>query len=115
MTKKRITDIYLFLATAHIGKMEDEEKAAMIRLLRKMKPIAQEIQQAIIDATAIAKTETNDQQEAARLVNLAVADILEESTDIEIAVLSAEGFQRMVSSNDWTLGQIEELESEMVK
>ena len=110
MTKKRIADVFLFLASARLAKMTDEEKVAIIRLFRVMKPIAQEVQQAVSDATAKVSEETTDQQEIVRLVNLSVTDILEAETEVNTKILSLEGFSRLTLSNDWTLGQIDELE-----
>ena len=40
MTKKRIAEIYNFLAVASMKQMTNDEKIALIRLLRQMKPIA---------------------------------------------------------------------------
>lgn len=116
MNKKRINEIYRFLADARLGRMTDEEKVTVIKLLRKLKPVAVSVQEAAQDAFNKAKAEyPDDQQAAMQLVNKSLADVVSEEVDgIDLHVLSAEAFERLCLSNDWTFAQMDELEAEIV-
>ena len=104
------------MSNARLGRMTDEEKVTMIKTLRLLKPIAISIQEAAQDAFATAKAEyPDDQQKAVELVNKSMADVLyAEVDDIDLHVLTAEGFERLCLSNDWTFAQMDELEAELV-
>ena len=115
MTKKRIAEIYRFLATASMKRLSDEEKVAFMRFLRQMKPVFAELQEATKDAIEKAKEETQDMSAVMALVEKAVADIAQAETDIDIRVMTAETFERLCLSNDWTFAQIDELETALVK
>ena len=117
MNKKRINDIYNFMLNARMGRMTDEEKVTMIKTLRMLKPIATSIQDAAHDALATAKAEyPDDQKKAVELVNRSMADVLNAEVDsIDLHVLTAEGFERLCLSNDWTFAQMDELEVELVR
>ena len=115
MTKKRIAVIYRFLATASMKRLSDDEKVAFMRLLRKMKPVFSELQEATNDAIEKANDETKEWKEIMQLVDKAVADIAQAETDIDICVMTAETFERLCLSNDWTFAQIDELEEALVK
>lgn len=113
MKKGRISEIYCFLEAAHMGRMTDEEKIAFIRLLRKMKPTAREISDAACDAMEKARTE--GMKDVEEFMTHAIGDITSEDVDIDIATMKQDTFDRLVLSNDWTFGQIEELEAELVR
>ena len=49
-TKKRITELYHFMSDAKMQKLKDDEKIALIKLLRTMKPIAVEVMDALHEA-----------------------------------------------------------------
>ena len=55
MTKKRIAELYRFLSVASMKRMNDDEKIAFIRLLRQMKPVFTEMNEAVNDAIEKAK------------------------------------------------------------
>lgn len=115
MTKKRITEIYNFLAVASMKQMTNDEKIALIRLLRTMKPIAKEIQDAVNDAVQKAREEGMEQQQMVEFVNKAVDDLAQEETAILTAILTPDAFDRLALSNDWTFAQIEELGEVLIK
>ena len=113
MTKKRINEIYRFLAVASMKRLNDEEKIALIRLLRQMKPISTEISEAINDAAQ--KAMADGVEDMNGFVMNAIADIAGEETTIDVRIMSADTFERLVLSNDWCFGQIDELQAELVK
>lgn len=117
MTKKRITEIYRFLSAARMSRMTDDEKIAVITLLRNMKPVAVSIQEAATDALQKAQAEyPDDQQKAMQLTEMSMSDVMNEDvTDTDIRVMTADMFQRLCLSNDWTFAQIDELEQELVR
>ena len=114
MTKKRITEVYNFLAVASMKQMTNDEKIALIRLLRQMKPIAKELTDAVNDAVAKAREEGMEQQQMVEFVNKAVDDLATEETIIPTAILTPEAFDQLALSNDWTFAQIEELGEIMI-
>ena len=109
MTKKRIAEVYNFLAIASMKQLANDDKIALIRLLRQMKPIAKEIQDAVNDAVQKAREEGMEQQAMVEFVNKAVDDLATEETTIKTAILTPEAFDQLALSNDWTFAQIEEL------
>ena len=113
MTKKTINDIYRFLGTARMGKMKEDEKIAVIKLLRSMKPVATELQNAATDALEKARAEyPDDMQRVMQIVDKSMEDLANEEVDIiDTNILSAETFERLCLSNDWTFAQIDELEA----
>ena len=113
MTKKRIAEIYRFLASASMKRMQDDEKIALIRLLRTMKPVNNEVSEAIIDAQMRAVQDGIKEPE--RFALEAVADLADQEVKFVIKVMSEETFERLMLSNDWTFGQIEELHDELVE
>lgn len=115
MTKQRMAEVYRFLSVASMKRMTDDEKIAMIRQLREMKPTYTEMQDAVNDAMEKAKADKTDPKEIADLVNKAVADIATQPADKDIRTMSADTFQRLCLSNDWNYAQIDELEAELVK
>lgn len=115
MTKKKIADIYFFLAAARLSRLNDDEKIAVIRLLREMKPVATDVKTSIEDAYRKASEDNpTDQAAAMRLAEKALEGVLTANIGIETRVLSEDAFQRLCLSNDWTFGQIDELEPELV-
>lgn len=115
MTKKRIAEIYNFLAVASMKQMTNDEKIALIRLLRTMKPIAKEMGDAVNDALTRAREEGMEQQQMVEFVNKAVDDLAQEETTILTAILTPDAFDRLALSNDWTFAQIEELGEVLIK
>lgn len=94
-------------------RMTDEEKIALIRLLREMKPVSNELKTAFNDAymKAISDSESN----AMELANKAVADIANGKVDITTNIFTASAYERLALSNDWNFGQIEELGEVLIK
>lgn len=114
MTKKRIAELYGFLSVASMKRLTDDEKAAFIRLLRMMKPVANEIQTAVNDAVAKAREACESEQEVLALVNKSMEDLANAPTDLIVKTMTADMFNRLCLSNDWTFAQIDELEQELV-
>lgn len=115
MTKKRITEVYNFLAMASMKQMANDEKIMLIRLLRQMKGVAKELTDAVNDAVEKAREEGMDQQQMIGFVNKAVEDLAQEETAIQTAILTPDAFDRLALSNDWTFVQIEELGEVLIK
>ena len=113
MTKRRVAEIYRFLAQASMKRMQDDEKIALIRLLRTMKPVSNEVSEAIIDAQMRAVQE--GVSDPPKFAMEAVADLAEQEVKFIIKVMSEETFERLMLSNDWTFGQIDELHDELVE
>lgn len=115
MTKKRIAEIYRFLASASMKRMNDEEKIALIRLLRAMKPVFTEIQDAMNDALEKAKADMDDESHIVEFINMATEDLSGQTCEIVTRIMTAESFDHLCLSNDWTFAQIDELEAVLVK
>ena len=109
MTKKRIHEVYMFLATASMKRLTDEEKIAFIRLLRQMKAVSQELNSAANDAYTRAVADGMEADKAMDFANRAVDDIAQAESDIATETMTKETYTRLVLSNDWNFGQIEEL------
>lgn len=109
MTKKRIHEVYMFLATASMKRLTDEEKIAFIRLLRQMKAVSQELNDAANDAYARAVADGMEAEKAMDIANRAVDDIAQAESDIATETMTEEAYMRLVMSNDWNFGQIEEI------
>lgn len=109
MTKKRIHEVYMFLATASMKRLTDDEKIAFIRLLRQMKAVSQELNDAANDAYMRAVADGMDATKATSFANRAVDDIALAESDITTETMTEETYMRLVMSNDWNFGQIEEL------
>ena len=109
MTKKRIHEVYMFLATASMKRLTDDEKIAFIRLLRQMKKVSQELNSAANDAYARAIADGMEDTKAMDFANRAVDDIAQAESDIATETMTKETYTRLVLSNDWNFGQIEEL------
>lgn len=115
MTKKRIAEVYRFLSVASMKKMTDDEKVAFIRLLRTMKPVFTELQEAVNDALEKAKAEMEDESHITQFVDKAVADISEEQCDVLTAIMSQDTFDHLILSNDWNFAQVDELSDILLK
>ena len=115
MTKKRVAELYRFLSVASMKRMNDDEKIAFMRLLRQMKPVFVEMNDAVNDALEKAKAEMDDEAHIAEFVNKAVEDLAEQEADIDVRVMKADMFNRLYLSNDWNFAQINELEEALVK
>ena len=117
MTKKNINEVYNFLQGARMSRMKDDEKIQVIKLLRGMKPVAKDLQDAANDAVEKARAEyPDDTQKVMELVNKSMEDLAnQEVIGVETRVLTPDTFERLCLSNDWTFGQIDELEQMLVK
>ncbi len=115
MNKKRIAEVYNFIMQASMKKLNDDEKIALIRLLRTMKATANEIQEAVNDAVQKAREEGMNEQKVVEFVNKAVADLAQEDTNLITAIMTEDTFDRLALSNDWTFAQIEELAEVLTK
>lgn len=116
MTKKNINDVFNFLQSARMSRMKDDEKIQIIKLLRVMKPVAKDLQDAANDAVEKARAEyPDDTQKVMELVNKSMEDLAgQEVIGVDTQVLTPDAFERLCLSNDWTFGQIDELEQILV-
>ena len=114
MKKKRIAELYSFLSVASMKRMTDDEKIDFIRLLRQMKPIYVEMNDAVNDAISKVKTELDNQSHIAEFVEKAVADLSAQDAGINIKIMKRDAFERLHQSNDWNFAQIDELEEALV-
>lgn len=116
MTKKNINDVFNFLQGARMSRMKDDEKIQIIKLLRGMKPVAKDLQDAANDAVEKARAEyPDDTQKVMELVNKSMEDLAsQEVIGVDTQVLAPDTFERLCLSNDWTFGQIDELEQILV-
>lgn len=115
MTKKRMAEVYRFLSVASMKKMNDDEKVAFIRLLRQLKPVFTEMQEAVNDAIEKAKEEMEDESHIAQFVEKVVDDLAQQEVSVITRTMSPETFNRLCISNDWSFAQIDELEAVLVK
>jgi hypothetical protein len=99
----------MFLATASMKRMTDDEKIAFIRLLRQMKAVSQELNSAANDAYERAVADGMEADKAMDIANRAVDDIAQAESDIATETMTEEAYMRLVMSNDWNFGQIEEI------
>lgn len=111
MTKKNINEVFNFLQGARMSRMKDDEKIQVIKLLRVMKPVAKDLQDAANDAVEKARAEyPDDMQKVMELVNKSMEDLAnQEVIGVDTQVLTPDAFERLCFSNDWTFGQIDEL------
>lgn len=116
MTKKNINEVFNFLQSARMSRMKDDEKIQVIKLLRVMKPVAKDLQDAANDAAEKARAEyPDDMQKVMELVNKSMEDLAnQEVIGVDTQVLTPDAFERLCLSNDWTFGQIDELEQILV-
>lgn len=97
-------------------RMTDEERIALIRALRKMKPVAVEMQEAVNDAVKRVTADGTSGSHMVELVNKAVSDIAGEEVSLELPYMSGETFERLCLSNEnWSFAQMDELEQELVE
>ena len=115
MTKKRASEVYRFLSVASMKKMNDDERIALIRLLRTMKPLYKEMRDAVDDALEKAKAEMEDESHIVDFVNRAVEDLSNEDANVNTNILASDTFDRLCNSNDWNFAQIDELEEVLLK
>lgn len=115
MTKKRVSEVYRFLSVASMKKMNDDERIALIRLLRTMKPVFVELKDAVDDALEKAKAEMEDESHIIDFVNKAVEDLSNEDANVNTNIMADETFNRFCNSNDWNFAQIDELEEVLLK
>lgn len=115
MTKKRVSEVYRFLSVASMKKMNDDERIALIRLLRTMKPVFVELKDAVDDALEKAKAEMEDESHIIDFVNKAVEDLSNQDANIETNIMKPDAFDRLCNSNDWNFAQIDELEEVLLK
>ena len=112
-TKKRVTELYRFMRDAKMTKLNDEEKISLIRLLRKMKPVAVEVMDATNEAKERAMKEyPDDATKVAELTQKAMEDLWYDEADIDIRVLSHDVIDKLAISNEWTFSIIDEIECE---
>ena len=115
MTKKNITEVYNFLATASMKQLDNDDKIALIKLYCRIKPVAKQLTDAIDDAVSKAREDGMKDQQLVEFVNKAVDDLAQEEVSINAAVLSQEAFYKLALSNDWVFAQIEELGEILIK
>lgn len=113
MTKKRVHEIYMFLATASMKRLTDEEKIAFIRLLRQMKPVSNQLAEAANDAYM--KAMSDGESNAMEIANRAAEDIATENVVIDTHILTPAAFERLAFGNDWNFGQMEEVRELLIK
>lgn len=125
-----ILAIYNVLKDAKLTKMEDSDKYAIIKILRRLRPITEDFEAFKKDASERLKPEnwldivakvqqwrregenTTLTEDERRSINLAIVNyerevqecISEElnwEVDIDIPVLTEEAFEKLMASNDW--------------
>ena len=92
MTKKRVSEVYRFLCEASMKKMNDDERIALIRLLRAMKPIFMELKDAVEDAFEKAKAEMEDESHIIEFVDKAVGDLSNKDANVNTNILEQDTF-----------------------
>jgi len=116
MKKGRIADIYVFLAKARMTKLTDDEKVVIITMLRQMKPVANEVTEAVQEASRKALEEyPNDIHSAQKLVNKSIEGLMNEEVDsMNLRVFKQDAFNRLCFSNEWTFEQIDNLQQDIL-
>lgn len=132
MTKKteKIVALYNVLKDAKLTKMEDADKYSVIKILRKLRPVAEKFDADRKDASERLKTEELDgaiakyqqwQSEGEkcafiddekreivsvindydRKVRECIAEELDVDVEVELPKLSESAFKKLLASNDW--------------
>ena len=114
MTKKQVADVYRFLSDASMSRLSDSEKIRMIRTLRVIKPVFVELREAVTDAVEKAKAEGMAERDILPFMEKACEDVFNEESGVVPDKMSADAFDRLCLSNNWTFSQIDELSSFIV-
>lgn len=136
MKKQELKVIYEILSSAKITKMEDSDKFKVIKIMRELKPIYKEVEEAITVAEEKLKVEGQDEMaEKARLNLLEPEEILsvnetfikfrkdvqtsvKEIAEAEVTLkeyINNAAFEKLLASNDFNLATIMFLEEAIVK
>ena len=100
----------MFLATASMKRLTDEEKIAFIRLLRQMKAVSQELNSAANDAYARAVADGMEDTKAMDFANRAVDDIAQAESDIATETMTKRSTHVMSYQTTGTSGKSKNLE-----
>lgn len=123
------------LASAKLGKMTAPDKAKVVKAFRALKDAAKPFNDLLESAREKLKPEGWDElreradkltaaeqaemeamfHKYTRAVDLTVREEQEREHDVEFERLSAEAFEALSGANDWTVAQVELLESVLVE
>lgn len=134
MKVKEISGLFNILSKANLSKMDDADKYIVIKMLRKLRPIAEKFETDKKDAyerlrpdnwkeiseAANKWREENDSRALSEdevsymlRVNECLADEKEREENIDLPKLSEEAFQKLMAGNEWNNLLVMEL-SEMI-
>ena len=122
MKVKEISGLFNILSKANLSKMDDADKYIVIKMLRKLRPIAEKFETDKKDAyerlrpdnwkevseAANKWREENDSRALSEdevsyilRVNDCLADEKEREEDVDLPKLSEEAFQKLMAGNEW--------------
>lgn len=122
MKVKEISGLFNILSKANLSKMDDADKYIVIKMLRKLRPIAEKFETDKKDAyerlrpdnwkevseAANKWREENDSRALSEdevsyilRVNECLADEKEREEDVDLPKLSEEAFQKLMAGNEW--------------
>lgn len=133
-----VKNLYNILKNAKYSKLDDADKIKVWKITRVLKPIVDKYNEDIKDATeslipydgfitdyqkaqAYEKTKEGMTEEEYRkflvewanynkLINTTAKDLSEKEIKLEFDRLDEQGFSKLMSSNDWTMEQVMQLE-----
>lgn len=122
---KDIVTVHRLINTAKLGKMEDAEKYAIIKVARQIKKVGTEFDDFLKDVQEKMKPEgfdsiiskvqknekmTSEESEVLNKYNNDVAECLKDELDKEVELafepMTEEAIGRFVASNDFSMGEI---------
>lgn len=133
-----VKNLYNILKNAKYSKLDDTDKIKVWKITRVLKPIVDKYNEDIKDATeslipydgfitdyqkaqVYEKTKEGMTEEEYRkfliewanynkLINTTAKDLSEKEVELEFEHLDEQGFSKLMSSNDWTMEQVMQLE-----
>lgn len=136
-----VKNLYNILKGAKYSKLDDSDKIKVWKITRVLKPITEQLDEDIKDATtslvpyenffvdyqkaqAYEKNKENskmsDEEYKAfivefikynKLINDTIKDLSEKEIEVSFDPLDEQGFSKLMASNDWTLEQVMQLET----
>lgn len=136
-----VKNLYNILKGAKYSKLDDSDKIKVWKITRVLKPITEQLDEDIKDATtslvpyenffvdyqkaqAYEKNKENsnmsDEEYKAfivefikynKLINDTIKDLSEKEIEVSFDSLDEQGFSKLMASNDWTLEQVMQLET----
>ena len=136
-----VKNLYNILKGAKYSKLDDSDKIKVWKITRVLKPITEQLDEDIKDATtslvpyenffadyqkaqAYEKNRENsnmsDEEYKAfivefikynKLINDTIKDLSEKEVEVSFDSLDEQGFSKLMASNDWTLEQVMQLET----